>query len=107
MRDLNTLGGDASFAMGINRYGQVVGYSKLSDNNTDHAFIWSETTGMQDLNDLTPGLPEGVFLEIALAINDRGQIVGYTSPNHHAFLLTPSSPPGPPPLSQLLLLLMN
>lgn len=83
-QDLGVLNG-ASFssAYAINNLGQVVGAS-------GHAFVWSETGGMQDLNDLIPP-NSGWLLEYAFAINDVGQITGQGTINGqiHAFLLTP------------------
>jgi probable HAF family extracellular repeat protein len=78
-----------SYAHGINNVGQVVGES--GDTSVfDDAFVWSSTTGMQDLNNLIPA-NSGWLLGTALAINDRGQIVGYGTLNGQieAFLLTP------------------
>jgi probable HAF family extracellular repeat protein len=67
----------------------VVGYARLSA-LTYHAIVWSETAGMQDLNNLIPA-NSGWTLEFAFAINDSGQITGRGSINgqDHAFLLTP------------------
>jgi probable HAF family extracellular repeat protein len=75
--------------MDINNRGQVVGFSDLpGDNNAEspnfHAFFWSQSTGIRDLNTL----PGGVLSE-ALAINDEGQVVGVSfdaSGNQRAFL---------------------
>jgi probable HAF family extracellular repeat protein len=57
-----------------------------------HAFIYADGA-VSDLNDLIPP-DSGVTLEAATAINNAGQIVGYTftggvDPKPHAFLLTP------------------
>jgi probable HAF family extracellular repeat protein len=102
LQDLGTLGYrppefDDSVAWGINIIGEVVGRSN-SPSSTDNttgwngwvAFIWDNTNGMQDLNDLiAPN--SGWILGTAYAINDHGQIVGYGGFNgeEHAFLLTP------------------
>lgn len=70
MQDLGALGsGDLSFASGINDFGQVVGsYYPLPQNPTPlpgdistqtHAFIWTESKGMRDLNDLVPDIQVG------------------------------------------------
>ena len=52
MTDLGTLGGDTSYALGINDSGEVVGYSYLADNVTRHAFTWTAAGGMVDLGTL-------------------------------------------------------
>ena len=55
MADLGTLGGDTSYALGINDSGEVVGYSYLADNVTRHAFTWTASGGMVDLGTLPGG----------------------------------------------------
>ena len=91
MIDLGTLGGTSSQACGINDSEQVVGSSYFALNDTkSHAFLYDETLGMLDLNNLI--LPNsGWELQIARDINSSGQIVGYGQINgkKHAFLLTP------------------
>ncbi len=90
---LGTLGGCCSVAYGINSVGQVVGYASTTLGAT-HAFVWSEASGMQDLNELIPA-DAGWNLYIATGINESGQIAGYGYPctdyncNLHAYLLTP------------------
>jgi probable HAF family extracellular repeat protein len=84
IQDLGTLPGSSiSAANGINNLGQVVGES-------GDAFIWSQATGMQDLNGLIPA-GSGWTLTWAFAINDSGQITGQGEINGqtHAYLLTP------------------
>jgi probable HAF family extracellular repeat protein len=91
MLDLGVLpGAPDSFAFGLNNVGQVVGVSDYSATNELHAFVWSPSTGMLDLNNLIPA-NSGWLLQIANAINDQGQIVGYGALNGQteAFLLTP------------------
>jgi len=91
MHDLGVLpGASSSAAHGINNVGQVVGASYYSATNESHAFVWSPSTGMLDLNTLIPA-NSGWFLQYALAINDKGQIVGYGLLNGQGegFLLTP------------------
>ena len=86
--DLGVLpGANFSIAHGINNIGQVVG---ASDYISWHAFVWSPSTGMLDLNNLIPA-NSGWLLQVANAINDQGQIVGYGTVNGQidAFLLTP------------------
>jgi probable HAF family extracellular repeat protein len=80
-------GANSSFAFSINNVGQVVGVSS----DIGHAFVWSPSTGMLDLNTLIPA-NSGWVLILATAINDQGQIVGYGMHNccvTEAFLLTP------------------
>ena len=51
----------------------VGGYGTDSDHY--HAFLWTQAGGFQDLNTLIPS-NSGWTLEAALAINERGEIVG-------------------------------
>jgi probable HAF family extracellular repeat protein len=76
-------GSSLSAGNAINNLGQVVVES-------GDAFIWSQATGMLDLNGLIPA-NSGWNLTWAFAINDSGQIVGQGLINgeSHAFLLTP------------------
>jgi len=71
LTDLGTLGGDTSYALGINDSGEVVGYSYLADNVTRHAFIWTASGGMVDLGTL----PGGAWSE-GQKINASGEICG-------------------------------
>jgi probable HAF family extracellular repeat protein len=90
--DIGTLpGGTYSIAFGINDSSQIVGYGNISD-NAAHAMLWSESAGMQDLNNLIPANSGWVLIN-ANAINASGQITGYGTKNghNHAFLLTPSN----------------
>ncbi len=70
--DLGTLGGDYSFANGINNRGQVVGYSATAS-GTQHAVLW-EDGQMTDLGTLS-----GREYGVASGINSRGQVVGYST----------------------------
>ncbi len=71
---LGTLGGDDSYALGINNSQQVVGWSTLADDSTEHAFLW-EDGDLIDLNSLIdPGT--GWELTSAFEINDSGDIIG-------------------------------
>jgi uncharacterized membrane protein len=100
MRDLGALPGDTfSAASKINFFGLVIGISGNTvafddvDNRyevTGRPFIWSETAGMQDLNNLI-STSSGWVLNSATGINIWGQIVGEgtLSGKAHGFLLTP------------------
>jgi probable HAF family extracellular repeat protein len=89
LRDLGTLGSAAvdSSANGINNSNQVVGYSFLNSSGTALAFLWTSGAGMKSLGTL------GGNSSTAMAINDAGQVVGwsYTTKNSstsHPFLWT-------------------
>ena len=87
--DLGTLGGSFSDALDVNDLGIVVGSSAVALGPT-HAFIYSPTFGMQDLNDLiNPDL--GLELTAASFINNRGQVLagGIVDGLQQTFLLTP------------------
>lgn len=87
--DLGTLGGSSSGATGVNSSGTVVGWSQVTGGQ--HAFIYSPSTGIRDLNTLISPT-SGWVLETAAAINDAGQIAGtgrYKG-QQLVYLLTPS-----------------
>lgn len=99
MRDLGTLPGDVSaVATHLNLLGQVIGSSGNSqtyDGNEKlvvygRPFIWTESQGMRDLNDLLSHNRTWV-LKTATGINIRGQIVGVGEygGEQHGYLLTP------------------
>jgi len=71
--DLETLGGNQSYAYGINNKGTVVGYSYIDGYNR-HAFQWdgNPTDPMQDIGSVT----SGITFSLANGINDNGQIIG-------------------------------
>lgn len=73
--DLGSLGGTGHgqgiSASAINNQGQVVGVSDLAGDKAFHAFLWTRTTGMQDLGTLP-----GDIASLAIGINDSGDIVG-------------------------------
>src|SRR6266568_2483619 len=70
VNDLGTLAGKATAANGINKLGQVTGYSTVSGINV-HAFLWSSGT-MQDLGTL------GGTDAIGFGIDAFGDVVGYS-----------------------------
>jgi probable HAF family extracellular repeat protein len=79
MLDLGTLGGDWSYATAVSDANHVVGGSYMPGTHPsmgpydNHAFLWTETTGMIDLGTLP-----GDRYSTANAVNDRGQVVGYS-----------------------------
>jgi probable HAF family extracellular repeat protein len=73
IQDLGTLpDGTSSRALWINNRREVVGVSETSAG--DHAFLWTEQDGMQDLNGLLTSR-FGFVLTQAVAISARGVIV--------------------------------
>jgi probable HAF family extracellular repeat protein len=89
MQDLGIVGS----ATAINNKGQIVGYASVAGSN--HAFIYTGSGPMQDLNGLID--PASAWtLSNAFDISDLGEIVGEgVSPSGetHAFLLTPVPEP--------------
>lgn len=94
--DLGTLGGPNSMAFRINGSGQVVGWTQMNPVPpiATHAFLWTSSTGMTDLNTLLPA-NSGWMLGEAFGINDGGQIVGWGVINGkvHGFLMSPALAP--------------
>lgn len=89
-RDLGSLGGKYTSALGINDSGTVVGYSIPAGETEHHAFVWDAWRGLRDLNDLAM-LPPRWRLAAAGRINSSGQIAGTAEVGgrRRAFLLTP------------------
>jgi probable HAF family extracellular repeat protein len=79
VKDLGTLGGNYSSALGINDAGQVVGFASISSNSA-RAFLYdrSATPKMQDLGTLggNCSYPISCIESSAWGINDAGQVVG-------------------------------
>jgi len=73
---LASLGGNLSSAKGINNSGAVVGLSYTAA-STQHAFLWSQGGGLQDL---TPDITS-TGGATAVAINSSNQVAGYYFPN--------------------------
>jgi len=83
MTDLGALGGGNSGALDVNNRGDVVGYSSLA-NGATHAVLWRGGT-ITDLGTLAGGDDS-----LASAVNDRGEVVGWSATasnngNLHAF----------------------
>ncbi|MHC4597127.1 MAG: hypothetical protein ACYS19_19550 [Planctomycetota bacterium] len=94
---LDSFGGRHSGAKGINDAGEVVGYLYLPDGNW-HAFLWSRSDGMVDLNNILPADHSWKCIKEAFDINNQGQIVGYGITKNgkvHAFLMRPVPPAHP------------
>ncbi len=87
MQSLSGLEGNGG-AYAINSSGQVVGFLSFPD-GSQHAFLWSSTSGVQDLGTL------GGSDAIAYGINDDGEVVGVSwlsdNTTFHAFLWTQTS----------------
>jgi probable HAF family extracellular repeat protein len=94
IRDLGTLAGDvASGGQGINDAGEVVGLS-VDPSGNPRAFLWQNGV-MTDLNTLVQA-NASLFLLDALAINARGDIVGFGATSKgdiHPFLAIPNTVP--------------
>ncbi len=85
--NLGNLGGTGNphlptgnMALGVNNAGEVVGASVLVGNAITHAFFWTRETGMRDLGTLP-----GDVNSAALAVNDRGQVIGISFGAHGPF----------------------
>jgi probable HAF family extracellular repeat protein len=70
LSDLQTLGGNFSFATGLNDAGEVIGFATPPGDQVIHAFLWRKGT-MKDLGTLGNDP-----CSTAESINSRGQVVG-------------------------------
>lgn len=84
------LGSPNGAAYDLNAAGEVVGYGNINEDYDSHAFLWTRSAGLVDLNQRILG-PPGLVLAGASGINDAGQITGWGSLNGQrvAFVLTP------------------
>ena len=76
---LGTLGGSFSIARGINNQGEVVGGSLTEGDQSFHGFLYRGNR-LYDLNSLLETGTEWELIQ-ALAINNRGEILGIGSQN--------------------------
>jgi probable HAF family extracellular repeat protein len=74
---LGSLGGGWTRVAGINEAGTVAGTTVTAAGDV-HGFVWSRTTGMRDLG-AGRFAARGVG-SIVVAINDRGDVLGYAVP---------------------------
>jgi probable HAF family extracellular repeat protein len=96
MTDLKDIISGNSYAQGINNKGQVVGYYYSNRERHSHPFLYDKGQ-VTDLATLV-ALEDGWNIEMAVDINDHGQIVahGYKASGvYHALLLTPTVIPLP------------
>jgi len=90
--NLGSLGGAfGNQAHNINNRGQVVGASDLAGDDVFHGFVWSQSTGMQDVPPV-----QGDTYSVALAINDPGVVTGVSIDSTftilHAFVVVDGVP---------------
>jgi len=89
MVGLGHLGGSSSVGQGINNVGEVTGWAYTTANLAQHAFLY-RSGAMYDLGTLGGASYAGLNSQ-GLAINDSGQVVGYSETpggggSAHAFL---------------------
>jgi hypothetical protein len=91
LQDLGTLqAGSNTVAVSVNNADIVVGSSNLAGHSLP--FVWSATTGMQDLNSLISP-DSGWVLATATSVDQDGNIVGAGGINGaiHGFMLVPGN----------------
>jgi probable HAF family extracellular repeat protein len=71
MTDVGSLGGTCGAVNWMNNLGQVVGFSNVAGDQSNHAFLWDKEHGLKDLGTLPGGSFSG-----ANWINDAGEIAG-------------------------------
>jgi probable HAF family extracellular repeat protein len=77
--------GNSAQALDINNAGQAVGSSQFGGQQYEHACIWTkDNSGQWRITDLEPSFASPS--SVAWAINNLGQIVGYSSNSGGAFL---------------------
>jgi hypothetical protein len=82
-------GTQSAGAFAVRLSGTVVGYSQGSQSGAvSAACVWTPADQYRDLTSATHGLPAGVVLKLAEAINTSGQIVA-TGSDGNGYLLTP------------------
>jgi probable HAF family extracellular repeat protein len=84
--NLGNLGGQYwNTPMDVNQLGDVTGFSDLAGDSPGapnfNAFLWTQKHGLQNLHTLP-----GDSRSEGLGINDRDQVVGVSTPSHHAFI---------------------
>lgn len=93
-----------SEAVGINRYGEIVGQEVNEADRLFHAVLWIDRQGYA-LENVVEGLPPGVRLNAAVDINDNGEILvnGFNTVTTQFVtilltpLVTPLNPSAPQP----------
>jgi probable HAF family extracellular repeat protein len=96
--DLGTLGGDFSEARAINARGQVAGDSELADTRLTHAFRTAPGRPIDPASDDLGTLSGPDGMSRGFAINDAGQVVGWSTTatgQQHAFRTAPNRPIDP------------
>jgi probable HAF family extracellular repeat protein len=72
-RNIGTLGGATSEALGINNRGHITGTAALPS-GASNAFVWTRNGGMRDIGTAQEGSSTYGF-----AINDQDEVVGFTN----------------------------
>nr|WP_041296580.1 autotransporter domain-containing protein [Janthinobacterium sp. Marseille] len=88
MESLGTLGGN-SFAVAVNAKGDVVVGQAMLANGDPRAFRWTETSGMQSVEDWLAAhgvIVKGANTNFATGVNDRGDVVTGLLQNGSGFL---------------------